>query len=144
MDRKSCMKSNFCTENKKTNSPFNEAVKLLVFTIATRGRRYGIMLFSFKNWTFHFRLISSSAVSLKTRRRPWPTFSYLNRTRLINKGVFARPKLKISFSCRNKLYIAFCFYFSFEPVAHNADVLLALNLWTTKCTRLGSRERSWK
>ena len=44
MDRKSCTKSNFCTENKKTNSPFNEAAKLLVFTVATSGRRYGIIL----------------------------------------------------------------------------------------------------
>ena len=44
MDRKSCTKSNFCTENKKTNSPFYEAAKLLVFTVATSGRRCGIML----------------------------------------------------------------------------------------------------
>ena len=55
MDRKSCTKSNFCTENKKTNSPFYEAAKLLVFTVATSGRRCGIMLISSKNWTFHFR-----------------------------------------------------------------------------------------
>ena len=39
MDRKSFSTSNFCTENKKTNSPFNEAAKLLVFTVATSGRR---------------------------------------------------------------------------------------------------------
>ena len=54
MDGKSCTKSNFCTENKKTNSPFYEAAKLLVFTVATSGRRCGIMLISSKNWTFHF------------------------------------------------------------------------------------------
>ena len=41
----------------------NEAAKLLVFIVATSGRRYGIMLISSKKWTFHFRLTSSSAVS---------------------------------------------------------------------------------
>ena len=38
---------------------FNEAAKLLVFTVATSGRRHGIMLISYKNWTFHFWLTSS-------------------------------------------------------------------------------------
>ena len=42
MDRKSCTKSNFSNENKKTHSPFNEAAKLLVFAVATLGRRCGI------------------------------------------------------------------------------------------------------
>ena len=34
-----------------------------LFTVATSGRRCGIMLFSSKNWIFHFRLTSSSAAS---------------------------------------------------------------------------------
>ena len=43
MDRKSC------TENKKTNSLFNKAAKLLVFILATSDRRWGIALTSSKN-----------------------------------------------------------------------------------------------
>ena len=53
-DRKSCTNSNFRTQYEKTTSPFHEAANHLVSTVATSGRRCGIMLISFKNWTFRF------------------------------------------------------------------------------------------
>ena len=62
MDRKSCTKSNFCSENKKTNSPFNEAAKLLVFTVATSGAlsiqpKIPVISVGTSNGTDHFGLV---------------------------------------------------------------------------------------